>query len=112
MGDEPRSMNDKVENFFLGGEPPSMDDMGDEPRSMNDKVENFFLGGEPPSMDDMGDEPRSMNDKVENFFLGGELPSMDDKMETFFLGETLKYAYLLFSADEALPLEKWVINTE
>ena len=36
-----------------------------------------------------------------------------DKMETFFLGETLKYLYLLFSDDENLmDLNKWVFNTE
>lgn len=39
-------------------------------------------------------------------------PRMKDKMETFFLGETLKYCYLLFSDDSVLPLDKWVINTE
>lgn len=39
-------------------------------------------------------------------------PRMKDKMETFFLGETLKYLYLLFSDADVLPLEKWVINTE
>ena len=39
-------------------------------------------------------------------------PRMKDKMETFFLGETLKYFFLIFSDDAALPLEKWVINTE
>ncbi|XP_077969053.1 endoplasmic reticulum mannosyl-oligosaccharide 1,2-alpha-mannosidase-like isoform X2 [Styela clava] len=36
-----------------------------------------------------------------------------DKMESFFLGETLKYLYLLFSDDRnLLPLNKWVFNTE
>lgn len=36
-----------------------------------------------------------------------------DKMETFYLAETLKYLYLLFSDDpELLPLDKYVINTE
>jgi mannosyl-oligosaccharide alpha-1,2-mannosidase len=39
-------------------------------------------------------------------------PRMKDKMKTFFLGETLKYCYLLFSDDSVLPLDKWVINTE
>ena len=37
---------------------------------------------------------------------------MKDKMETFFLGETLKYLYLLFSDTDVLPLDEWVINTE
>ncbi|KAL3684934.1 hypothetical protein R1sor_002956 [Riccia sorocarpa] len=35
-----------------------------------------------------------------------------DKMETFFLGETLKYLYLLFSDRSVLPLDKYVFNTE
>lgn len=35
-----------------------------------------------------------------------------DKMESFFLGETLKYLYLLFADDDFLPLDKWVFNTE
>ena len=39
-----------------------------------------------------------------------------DKMESFFLGETLKYLYLLFgddvSHDRVLPLDRFVFNTE
>lgn len=35
-----------------------------------------------------------------------------DKMESFFLAETLKYLFLLFSDTEILPLDKWVFNTE
>ncbi|OAY69671.1 Mannosyl-oligosaccharide 1,2-alpha-mannosidase MNS3 [Ananas comosus] len=33
-------------------------------------------------------------------------------METFFLGETLKYLYLLFGENNILPLDKFVFNTE
>jgi len=39
-------------------------------------------------------------------------PGNRDKMESFFLGETLKYLYLLFSDDDFLPLSDWVFNTE
>ncbi|XP_030197645.1 endoplasmic reticulum mannosyl-oligosaccharide 1,2-alpha-mannosidase isoform X1 [Gadus morhua] len=40
-------------------------------------------------------------------------PGPRDKMESFFLGETLKYLYLLFSNDtELLSLDKFVFNTE
>ncbi|XP_075993874.1 endoplasmic reticulum mannosyl-oligosaccharide 1,2-alpha-mannosidase [Genypterus blacodes] len=40
-------------------------------------------------------------------------PGPRDKMESFFLGETLKYFYLLFSDDEELlSLDKYVFNTE
>lgn len=35
-----------------------------------------------------------------------------DKMETFFLGETPKYLYLLFGDTTVLPLTKFVFNTE
>lgn len=36
----------------------------------------------------------------------------EDKMETFFLAETLKYLFLLFSDDDVLPLDRYVFNTE
>ncbi|XP_070582176.1 endoplasmic reticulum mannosyl-oligosaccharide 1,2-alpha-mannosidase-like [Ptychodera flava] len=40
-------------------------------------------------------------------------PGFKDKMESFFLGETLKYFYLLFSDDlDLLSLDKYVFNTE
>lgn len=33
-------------------------------------------------------------------------------MESFFLAETLKYLYLLFSDNDLLPLDQIVFNTE
>ncbi|XP_062055131.1 mannosyl-oligosaccharide 1,2-alpha-mannosidase IC-like isoform X2 [Lepus europaeus] len=39
-------------------------------------------------------------------------PSHDNKQQSFFLAETLKYLYLLFSDDDVLSLEDWVFNTE
>lgn len=40
-------------------------------------------------------------------------PSHKNKMESFFLAETLKYLFLLFTDDvDVLPLDKWVFNTE
>ncbi|KAF4464860.1 mannosyl-oligosaccharide alpha-12-mannosidase [Fusarium albosuccineum] len=39
-------------------------------------------------------------------------PKVRDNMESFWLAETLKYFYLLFSPDDFLPLDKMVINTE
>ncbi|XP_008283380.1 mannosidase, alpha, class 1B, member 1b [Stegastes partitus] len=42
-----------------------------------------------------------------------EYPSPRDKMESFFLGETLKYLYLLFSDNPNLiSLDQYVFNTE
>ena len=35
-----------------------------------------------------------------------------DMMESFLLGETLKYLYLLFSDEHEINLDKWVFNTE
>lgn len=39
-------------------------------------------------------------------------PTTRDNMESFWLAETLKYFFLLFSPDDLLPLDKIVINTE
>jgi mannosidase alpha-like ER degradation enhancer 2 len=36
----------------------------------------------------------------------------DDRMESFFLAETLKYAYLLFAPPATLDLQAVVFNTE
>ena len=36
----------------------------------------------------------------------------NDKQESFFLAETLKYLYLIFSEDSLIGLDKWVFNTE
>jgi mannosyl-oligosaccharide alpha-1,2-mannosidase len=33
-------------------------------------------------------------------------------MESFFLGETLKYLYLLFADQQEIDLKQWVFNTE
>ena len=38
--------------------------------------------------------------------------SHDDVQQSFFLAETLKYLYLIFSDDDLVPLDKWVFNTE
>ncbi|KAJ2635924.1 mannosyl-oligosaccharide alpha-1,2-mannosidase [Coemansia sp. RSA 1286] len=39
-------------------------------------------------------------------------PTHQDKMETFFVSETLKYFYLLFSGADKVPLTQYVFNTE
>lgn len=36
----------------------------------------------------------------------------DNMMQSFFLAETLKYIYLLFSPPSVIPLDEWVFNTE
>lgn len=42
-----------------------------------------------------------------------ELPvRLRDRMESFWLSETLKYLFLLFSDEDVLPLDEWVFNTE
>mmetsp|Transcript_34867 Transcript_34867/g.79519 ORF Transcript_34867/g.79519 Transcript_34867/m.79519 type:complete len:609 (+) Transcript_34867:18-1844(+) len=39
-------------------------------------------------------------------------PPQDDTQQTFWLAETLKYLYLLFSDDTVIPLTEYVFNTE
>ncbi|PFH61968.1 hypothetical protein XA68_15630 [Ophiocordyceps unilateralis] len=39
-------------------------------------------------------------------------PSPTDEMESFWIAETLKYYYLLFSEPEVISLDEWVLNTE
>lgn len=39
-------------------------------------------------------------------------PQGDDVQQSFYLAETLKYLYLLFSDDSVLSLDEWVFNTE
>lgn len=42
-----------------------------------------------------------------------QVPVMhDDHMQSFFLAETLKYLYLLFSPHHVIRLDQWVFNTE
>lgn len=39
-------------------------------------------------------------------------PSGDDLQQSFFLAETLKYLYLIFSGDDLISLDEFVLNTE
>ncbi|CUG31017.1 mannosyl-oligosaccharide alpha-1,2-mannosidase, putative [Bodo saltans] len=39
-------------------------------------------------------------------------PLKDNLMQSFWMAETLKYAYLLFADDDAFDLSLWVFNTE
>lgn len=55
--------------------------------------------------------------KVDNGYSGirdvyAYTTSKDDVQQSYFLAETLKYLYLLFSEDSLLPLDRWVFNTE
>ncbi|EGT33983.1 hypothetical protein CAEBREN_15158 [Caenorhabditis brenneri] len=55
--------------------------------------------------------------RVENGFTGlqnvyNPKAGRDDVMQSFFLAEFLKYAYLTFADDSLISLEKWVFNTE
>ena len=36
----------------------------------------------------------------------------DDVQQSFFIAETLKYLYLLYSDDSVIPLDRWFLNTE
>jgi mannosyl-oligosaccharide alpha-1,2-mannosidase len=37
---------------------------------------------------------------------------LQDSMESFWMAETLKYFYLIFSEPSLLSLDEWVLNTE
>jgi len=39
-------------------------------------------------------------------------PDLDDSMESFWMAETLKYFYLIFSEPGTISLDEWVFNTE
>ncbi len=39
-------------------------------------------------------------------------PRKDDVQQSFFFAETLKYLFLIFSDDDQLPFDKFVLNTE
>ncbi|KAL6707347.1 hypothetical protein ACN47E_004126 [Coniothyrium glycines] len=39
-------------------------------------------------------------------------PQLNDEMESFWLAETMKYFYLLFSDEDVVSLDDWVLNTE
>ena len=41
-----------------------------------------------------------------------ETPALRDEMESFWIAETLKYYYLLFSEPSLISLDEWVLNTE
>merc|ERR1719468_281804 len=47
---------------------------------------------------------------LKNVYQGNALK--DDVQQSFFLAETLKYLYLLFSDDDLISLDEWVFNTE
>ncbi|KAK3326085.1 glycoside hydrolase family 47 protein [Apodospora peruviana] len=53
--------------------------------------------------------------ELANSALGNVLedkPPMSDSMESFWLGETLKYFYLMFSEPDLISLDEYVFNTE
>ncbi|KAI1607892.1 mannosyl-oligosaccharide alpha-1,2-mannosidase [Exophiala viscosa] len=41
-----------------------------------------------------------------------QIPEKSDRMESFWLAETLKYFYLIFSDPSVVSLDDWVLNTE
>lgn len=56
--------------------------------------------------------------KVESGGFGGsrgvtrDHPDVADQQDSFFIAESLKYLFLIFSDDSVLDLKRWVINTE
>ncbi|CAN6988975.1 unnamed protein product [Brassica oleracea var. botrytis] len=55
------------------------------------------------------------NSRIESGYVGLKdvnTGAKDNKMQSFFLAETLKYLYLLFSPPSVISLDEWVFNTE
>ncbi|KAL9665323.1 hypothetical protein QQ045_020741 [Rhodiola kirilowii] len=55
------------------------------------------------------------NSRIESGYVGLKDVNTGDKdnmMQSFFLAETLKYLYLLFSPPSTISLDEWVFNTE
>ncbi|KAJ1400638.1 Six-hairpin glycosidase-like superfamily [Sesbania bispinosa] len=55
------------------------------------------------------------NSRIETGYVGLKdvtTGAKDNMMQSFFLAETLKYLYLLFSPPSVIPLDEWVFNTE
>ncbi|KAL3366321.1 hypothetical protein AABB24_011143 [Solanum stoloniferum] len=55
------------------------------------------------------------NSRIESGYVGLKDVNtgvQDNMMQSFFLAETLKYLYLLYSSPSVIPLDKWVFNTE
>ncbi|KAK4222505.1 glycoside hydrolase [Podospora fimiseda] len=52
------------------------------------------------------------NSALENILITDEKPKKSDSMESFWLGETLKYFYLIFSEPGVISLDEYVFNTE
>ncbi|KAM7480693.1 hypothetical protein LguiA_028906 [Lonicera macranthoides] len=55
------------------------------------------------------------NSRIESGYVGLKDVNtgvQDNMMQSFFLAETLKYLYLLFSPTSVIPLDEWVFNTE
>lgn len=55
---------------------------------------------------------RDMNPRDEAAGAAAGGTELMDSMESFWLGETLKYFYLIFSDPELVSLDEWVFNTE
>ena len=52
------------------------------------------------------------NSALDNIVTHDGKPTMSDSMESFWMGETLKYFYLTFSEPDLINLDEYVFNTE
>lgn len=44
--------------------------------------------------------------------VNSQSPELSGRLESWFLAETLKYLYLIFSPNDVISLDDWVFNTE
>ncbi len=49
---------------------------------------------------------------LRNVYDTNGINNLDDVQQSFFFAETLKYLYLIFSDDNTIPFDKYVLNTE
>ncbi|KAI1497166.1 glycoside hydrolase [Biscogniauxia marginata] len=104
--------------------PPGMVDVNDRryilrPEAIESVFMMYRLTGDPKWMDKAWDMFTAIEKYTRTKFASAPLddvtrrrPSQVDSMESFWLAETLKYFYLIFSDWELLDLDEWVLNTE
>jgi mannosyl-oligosaccharide alpha-1,2-mannosidase len=104
--------------------PPGFTDVGD-PRYIlrPEAIESIFIlyriTGDKTLLNAAWKMFSAIQSRTETEFANAELedvrverPSKTDRMESFWMAETLKYFYLIFSEPTLISLDEWVLNTE
>lgn len=115
----------QISNIIHGRRlPPGFLDVGDKKYILRpEAIESVFImwriTGDPAWMDKAWDMFRHIEMHTRGEIAAASLddvtradPTQVDSMESFWLAETLKYFYLMFSEWDVVDLDKWVLNTE